>query len=140
MQVVSYIADFAGIISLVLGIVTLRTTVGIRKNLLIRIEKSDFIQVIDSKIANLNSYHDTMTKDEVFYDENLLYKIDMDLDDIIIAYGTILPNYITSQIRKLRAHIKDVCLKDLNNKTAMRDCAKMLHSLASKLAKEKKLL
>lgn len=135
----STVADILGIISFLIGIGTFITTLRIRKKMMVHVEKSDYLKEIDEQVKNLLSYYETMTKDEIF-NSPLLDRIDVDLDDLLIAYGSILPKELVSQIKKARNYIANKCHKNLNDKAVKRELAKQLHSIASKLAKEKKIL
>ena len=139
MNILSIIADIAGILSFLIGVGTLVVALRIRNKILSNVEKSDYIQEIDSHIKNLLSYCETIKKDELYTSE-LLDTIDIALDDLQIAYGTILPKDLSSLIKKLRNHIKFACQKNIKDEVAKRDCAKQLHTIASKLRKEKKVL
>lgn len=133
-------ADILGIISFLIGIGTFITTLRIRKKMLLHVEKSDYIKEIDNQIQDLKSYYDTMRKDDELYNSSLLETIDAKLDDIQIAYDTILPKDLSNLIKKLRNHIKNNCQTSLTNKSAKTECAKQLHTIIAKLAKEKKVL
>lgn len=135
----SVISDIIGVISFLVGTATFVTTLRIRKKIMLHIEKSDYLQEIDNKVKNLISYYETIVKDDV-YNISLLDKIDVDLDDLLIAYGLVLPKDLVGQIKKLRNYIENKCYNNINDKSAKRECAKKLHSIASKLAKEKKML
>ncbi len=136
---ISFIADILGILSFLVGIGTFFTTLRIRKKMIMHVAKSDYRQEIDTQVKNLRSYYETIIKDNI-YTESLLIKLEMELDDLIIAYDAILPKDLTSKMKKLKAHISGKCLKDLNDKQFKIDCAKQIHSIASKLAKEKKII
>lgn len=140
MTYLSTIADVLGILSFLISIPTFFTALGIRKKMMIHVEKTDYLQEIDTQVQNLYSYYDTITKDGVLYNKIILDKVDVSLDDLIIAYETILPKELVSKMKKLRNHIKNKCMKDLSDKNAKSECARQLHTIASKLAKEKKLL
>ena len=139
MNYLSLAADILGIVSFLIGIGTFATTLRIRKKMLLHVEKSDYLQEIDNQVKNLLSYYETITIDNM-YTVTLLDKIDVTLDDLQIAYGSILPKDLSTQIRKLRTHIKQKCYTNLKDQNAKRECAKQLHTIASKLAKEKKVL
>ena len=81
-----------------------------------------------------------MLKDDSLYNEILLQRIDAQLEDIYIAYETILPKKFLSEITKLRNHIKNKCLTDLKGKKAKQECINKIHSIYTRLRKEKKLL
>ena len=139
MEIVAQIADITGILSFLIGILTFITTLRIRSKIRANLEKSDYIKEIDNHVNDLKSYYDTMIKDELYTSE-LLDTIDVTLDDIQILYGSILPKKLSGQIRKLRNFIKNSCQKNLSDKKAKIDCAKQIHTIASKLAKEKRVL
>lgn len=140
MNYVSIIADITGIISFIIGFITFLVTLRIRKKLLQHIEKSDYIQDIDNQVKNLLSYCETINRDEELYTDILLDTIDTNLEDLQIAYETILPKKLSGSIKKLRNLIKQRCYEHLDDKDAKRECAKQLHALATKLNKEKKVL
>lgn len=138
--VLSIVADFAGIISLGLGVVTLIKAVGIKTSLRKQIEKSDYSNDIDNQINELQSYYDTLVKDKSLYSKELLMNLEGQLDDILIGYETILPKKLLNEIRSLISHINKKCQKDLDNEDAKIKCTQDLRKICAKLRKEKKLL
>lgn len=140
LQCLGVVADVFGILSFVLGLVTLAMTVGIKKSLLKHIEKSDYLQDIDAQVAELKSFYDTLLKDDSLYNEILLQRIDAQLEDVYIGYETILPKKFLAEIAKLRNHIKNRCLRNLEDRRAKQDCINQIHSIYTRLRKEKKLL
>ena len=132
-------SDVVSHISIILTIVTLCTTIGIRKSLLAHIEKSDYIEDIDDRIKLLRSYEATIKKDPELCNEALLNYIYDQLDDILISYETILKKKIISQIKTLEKYIDENKKKTLN-KDVKRECQKQLHSICTRLEKEKKVL
>lgn len=139
MNTLSLIADITGIISFIIGLGTFITTLKLRKKIVSHVEKSDYYEEVEAQSKNLLSYCDTINKDNV-YNTDLLDMIDITLDDLVIAYGSILPKDLLSQIKKVRNHIKNKCQKSTNDKEARRECVKQLHRIAVRLLKEKKVL
>ena len=139
LDIISIVADFAGIISFIISICTFVVALRIRRRMLIRVEKASFFNEIDGQVANLLSYYETITTDNV-YNSDLLVKIEVDLEDILIAYSCIIPKEVIAQIKKLRNLIKNKCQVNIHDRNARTECVKQLHSISSKLAKEKKVL
>lgn len=139
MKIVSYAADVLGIISFFISIFTYITTLNIKKKMVAHVEKTDYLNDIDNQVKNLNSYYHTIVDDDV-YNSTLLSKIDADLDDLQVLYSLILPKDLLSCIKKLRKNIENDYHGNLNSTKAKRTCARQLHTIASKLAKEKKVL
>ncbi|MGN0456467.1 MAG: hypothetical protein ACI4F2_06390 [Acutalibacteraceae bacterium] len=139
LQMLGIIADCFGIISLFLGIVTLKMTLGIKESLLRHIEKSDYLRDIDNQIKELISFRETLLKDRL-YNQELLERIDAQLDEIYISYETILPKKLLGEISRLRKHIVEKCLCDLSNNEYKRKCTRDLHTIYTNLKKEKKIL
>ncbi len=139
-ELLSKVADTLGIISAGVGIFTFGTTLRIRKSLLKHTEKRDYMKDIDNKINDLLSYYETLSKDDSLYTLDLLDLIVEKLTDIIILYETILPKKILGDISKLIDHIKKNCCADITNTSAKRECKQKIHSIITKLKKEKGLL
>lgn len=139
-ELLSKFADGIGIISAGIGIFTFGTTLRIRKSLLKHTEKSDYMKDIDNQINKLLSYYEMLSKDESFYTLDLLDLIVENLTDITILYETILPKKVLGDISKLIDHIRKKCCADITNISAKRECKQKIHSIVTKLRKEKGLL
>lgn len=139
-DILGTVADFCGLLSLILGIITLVMAVGIKKSLIKHVEKSAYLNDIDNQIKDLKSFYDTIDKDNSLYNFELLDRIDAQLEDIYISYETILPRKLLAQISKLRNHIQKEYSKNLGDKNFQRECKKQLHCIYIRLGKEKKLL
>ena len=138
--ILSIVADFAGIISLVLGVITLIKAVGIKTSLRKHIEKSDYSNDIDNQINELQSYYDTLVKDKSLYKKELLIGLEGQLDDILIGYETILPKKLLNEIKSLITHINNKCQNHLLDEDAKIKCTQDLRKICAKLRKEKKML
>lgn len=138
-QVFGVVADFVGVFSFIVGGITSFNTFRIKKNLLKHTEKSDYQQDIDAQINEIQSFCDTLKKDQSLYTVELLDLIMEQLSDIEILYETIMPRKIMNDISKLKVHIRKKCYTNLNDEKAKRECRQQLHNINTKLRKEKKV-
>ena len=104
------------------------------------VEKSDYLQDIDNQINELLSYHETLLFDSTLYDIELLQRIDLVLQDILIKYETILPNKFLTEIKELRILIEEKCEVNLQDQDSKQQCILSIKAICSRLEKEKKLL
>lgn len=132
-------ADIISYISMVITIITLCTTVGIRKSLLAHIEKSDYLKDIDNKIKTLRSYEETIEKDTSLCNDALFDFISVQLDDILISYETILNKKIITQIKTLKTFVENNKGERMSENKKI-ECRKQLHAICTRLEKEKKLI
>lgn len=132
-------ADLISYISVVLTVITMLTTMGIRKSLLAHIEKSDYLKDIDNRIKVLRSYEDTIIKDPSLCNDALFDYISVQLDDILISYETILKKKIITQIKELKSFVENNKGTKMND-TKKTECQKKIHAICTRLEKEKKLI
>ena len=132
--------DIVSWIGLLITIGTLLTTVGIKKSLLLYVEKSEYLKDIDNKIIILRSYEETLKKDPTICSATIYDWIIEVLDDILINYGTFLKmKNLKLDIEKLLSLAEEI-KKSKNFEKAACNYQRKLHALCTKLEKEKKLI
>lgn len=148
-DVVSKTADIIGILvgisSLIIGVITLRTTTGIksgiRKSKLITAESSDYAREIDEHISDLEAYRKILL-DGKDIPETLFPMLAVKLGDIETAYETILPQKLRKQINSLVNSIYSYLKpgKTRPTKQMVVTCVSKLGYIITELKKEKKIL
>lgn len=140
-SIIAKIADIVGIVSLIISLVTLSVTRGIRKSMLAHVESSDYRKDIDEQINELDACRKLLIEgtslNDTFYP-----KLIAKLDDIRIAYETILPPKVIKQINNLIKLIGG-SLSDVpppHNQKVIRKCISQLGYVIAELKKEKNIL
>lgn len=133
-------ADFVGIVSFSISVVTLVITSKIRKNMLAHVEKSEYRIEIDEQIGELEAFKALLLEEKALNPDFFL-QLNALLKNINIAYETILPSKLKQKIKDLSALIKD---KLYQNPPYSRDdideCISLLVYVSTELKKEKKVL
>ncbi len=133
------VTNISSWIGLFITIGTLLTTVGIKKSLLLYVEKSEYIKDIDNKITLLRSYEETLKKDATLCTPTLYDWIIEVLDDILINYENFLKRNLGPEIKELiKLAGKNKKVKNIENTAP--SYQRKLHALCTKMEKEKKLL
>lgn len=138
--VVAAVADFAGIIGLVISCVTLRNTKNIQKALISHAEKVEFEQNISKIVTELNSLSDSIHKDDLYTQEildNILDKI----DSLEIYYPTAVAKVkkdITSLKKMTNQAIGKITSQPNHNKRQIAHGLSVLAKKLDKLVKEVK--
>lgn len=131
--------DIVSWIALLITIGTLFTTVGIRKSLLLYVEKSEYLKDIDNRITILRSYEETLKKDYAICGPTIYDWVIEQLDDILINYGNLLKKNLKPDIEELLSLAEESKKTKDVEKTAS-NYQRKLHALCTKLEKEKKLI
>ena len=132
--------DIASWIALLITIGTLFTTVGIKKSLLLYVEKSEYLKDIDNRIMILRSYEETLKKDSAICGSTIYDWVIEQLDDILINYGTFLKRKnLKLDIEELLS-LAEKSKKSTDLEKAASNYQRKLHALCTKLEKEKKLI
>ena len=131
--------DVVSWIALLITIGTLLTTVGIKKSLLLYVEKSEYLKDIDNRIMLLRSYEETLKKDSAVCGTTIYDWVIEQLDDILINYGNLLKKNIKPDIEELLS-LAEESKKAKDIEKAANSYQRKLHALCTKLEKEKKLI
>ena len=137
---VGHFADFAGIISLIISIITLKLASGIRSSMLERIEKKSFEDSAETLIDGLSSYRKMLSKDAEIINDDFYKNVHDTLIEILDDYRTILPHEIKGKIKRLDKRISCYLKKKNKPNDFGRVCSDRLHSIISDLRKERGLL
>lgn len=141
-ETVSIVADVAGIISLVISLITLLLTARIRKSLLSHVEASIYREDIDEQIRDLEAVHDLLLSskaaDESF-PSSFFTELICKLNEIQIAYETILKRKVIKEITSLMSLTSTMESKPPDQKQ-ISNCTKQLNTVIVELKKEKKIL
>jgi len=141
--IISRIADVLGILAFGISVCTLITTRGIRKSMLAHVESSDYRKAIDRQISELEAYRKILiertTQDvsDVFFN-----KLAVMLEDIGMAYETILPKNVLKKINGLIEHIRNKLNSTSKNrgKNDIDKCVSLLGYVIVELKKEKEII
>lgn len=118
---------------------TLFTTVGIKRSLLLYVEKSDYLEDIDNRIKVLRSFEETLKKDAAICGTTVYDWTIEQLDDILINYENLLKKNIVPEIRELIDLAEQS--KTANDALAAANTfQRKLHALCTRMEKEKKLI
>lgn len=132
---VSTVSSFAGIASLVLGIITMINTLRINKKLLQQIEGNNFLAYAKESIDKFRSYHESIKGDGI-YNEQILLKIQEDIDELTINYSSIFSQKLRTEIRKLE-NLTETGIKRLSDKEVKNMICRDLNKLTTMLEKLK---
>ena len=132
-------ADLAGIISLVISIVTLVLASGIRKSMLRHIEKTDYLQDIDRQLTELQASYESLIDKAIPTDATSFTLLKSKLEVIPIWYEVILSKKVMQRVIAL-IDLVEKCKSNLSDTKTIQTCASQLHILILMLEKEKKLL
>lgn len=133
-------ADFAGIASLAISVVTLVNTSKIRKNMLAHVEKSEYKIEIDEQISELEVFKSLLVEGNSL-NHNFFLQLNVLLGNINIAYETILPNKLRQKIKDLSGLIRDKLYKEPPySSNDIDECISLLVYISAELKKEKKVL
>ena len=141
--ILSRAADILGVLAFLISVCTLLVARGIRKSMLAHVESSDYRKQIDQQISELEAYK------KILLEENgsdispkIFTKLAAMLEDIKIAYETILPRPVLRKISNLIEHIRN----NLNlttghvTKQDIEKCISSLTYVVAELKKEKEML
>lgn len=136
------LSNIATIIALFISIITLFLASGIRKSMLQRIERADFLEKSESYIASLLAFRNMFYDDKDIVSDKHYRNILKTLIEIIDDYKNLLPWKEKHKIKSLRRRItRYLKLKeDKKPDTFGTDCADSLHSISTDLTKERRLL
>lgn len=132
-------ADLAGIISLIISIVTLVLASGIRKSMLRHIEKTDYLQDIDRQLTELQASYESLIDKDIPSDATSFTLLKSKLEVIPIRYEVILSKKVMQRVIAL-IDLVDKCKSNVSDVKTIQNCASQLHILILMLEKEKKLL
>lgn len=132
-------ADLAGIISLIISIVTLVLASGIRKSMLRHIEKTDYLQDIDRQLTELQASYESLIDKDIPSDATSFTLLKSKLEVIPIRYEVILSKKVMQRVIAL-IDLVDKCKSNVSDVKTIQKCASQLHILILMLEKEKKLL
>lgn len=125
-------ADLAGIISLIISIVTLVLASGIRKSMLRHIEKTDYLQDIDRQLTELQASYESLIDKDIPSDATSFTLLKSKLE-------VILSKKVMQRVIAL-IDLVDKCKSNVSDVKTIQNCASQLHILILMLEKEKKLL
>lgn len=131
--------NIASWIGMAITLWTLFTTVGIKRSLLLYVEKSDYLKDIDDRIKLLRSYEETLKKDAAICGTTVYDWTIEQLDDILINYENLLKKNIVPEIRELI----DLAEQSKTSNDALGSAntfQRKLHALCTRMEKEKKLI
>lgn len=134
------LANIATIIALFISIITLFLASGIRKSMLRKIEKADFLEKSESYIANLMACRNMFYEDKEIVSDKHYRNILKELTEIIDDFRNLLTWKEKHKINTFRRQVTRY-LKNNRRPTKFVDyCADSLHSIYTDLRKEKKML
>lgn len=135
LELVGIASSFASIISLVIGIITVKNTARIKDGLLRQVEANSFMGSVEEYIQNLQSYHDTIV-DEKLYNESVLLRIVETLDELQISYSLVFSKELLSDITKMNS-IYTECTNDIQNNEKKNEYLRALNVIITRLKKLK---
>lgn len=135
-------ANIATIIALFISIITLFLASGIRKSMLQKIERADFLEKSEAYIASLLAFRNMFYDDKDFVSDKHYRNILKKLTEIKNDYKNLLTWKEKQKIESLRRRItKYLNLKeDKKPESFGTDCADSLYSISTDLTKERRLL
>lgn len=92
-EIFSRVVDCVGVVSLVISIMTLCVTRGIKKSRLVHVEASDYRKDIDAQVHDLDACRKILIEGKQI-DVQFFFRLIACLDDVSIAYETILPTKV----------------------------------------------
>lgn len=141
--ILSRAADILGVLAFLISVCTLFVARGIRKSMLAHVESSDYRKQIDQQISELEAYKNILLEENGSdINPKIFTKLAATLEDIKIAYETILPRPVLRRISSLIEHIRN----DLNltaghaSKQDIEKCISSLTYVVVELKKEKEIL
>lgn len=136
---IGHVADFAGIISFWISVVTLCLAGSIRKAMLEKIERKLFQDNAERQINLLASYRKMLSKDPEILNDKFYTWVHDALIEIMDDYRNILPREIKRKIKglnkKVTHYLNDPDAKNEKNFNA--ECKDLLHAIISALRKER---
>lgn len=141
--IISKLADILGIVAFVISVCTFITTRGIRKSMLAHVESSDYRKAIDQQINELEAYRIILIE-RAAQDANDVFftKLTVVLEDISIAYETILPKRVLKKINDLIELIRNELnpISGYRSKKDVDKCISLLSYIVAELKKEKGII
>lgn len=141
--ITSRLADILGIVAFAISVCTLIITRGIRKSMLAHIESSDYRKAIDQQISELEAYRTILIERSVQEPHNIFFtKLTVILEDISIAYETILPKRVLKATSRLIELIRNKMnsADGYKNKQNVDKCISLLGYVVAELKKEKEII
>ncbi len=139
-EILSFSADIAGIISLLISIATLLLASGIRSSISKQVEKNDYMRDIDDQLIELTASYESLLDGKIAIDDEFYDLILHKLEVFPIRYERILKSKIVKEINALIDYIECMCKRNPSEKRHRQECASKLHRLILILEKEKKVL
>lgn len=133
-------ANIATIVALLISVITLCLARGIRKSMLQRIERTDFLKRSESYIASLDAFRKMFYEDKDIISDKLYKKILKTLTEILDDYKNMLPWKEKTKIQLFRKRITRYLKSAKKPKEFDIECANSLNSISTDLRKESKLL
>lgn len=126
-------------ISLAYGIITFQRTGRIDSQLKLHIEGKDFLENVSESIQNLQSYHDTITQDNI-YNNKILLQVRETIDDLLINYSLVLSTNpdISSEMKRLNDDLYKKCTLQMKTGLYKDDYVHTLNKIITRLKKLKK--
>ncbi len=149
-DILSRVADVIGVISfgvgtgsLIISVVTWKNTRNIKKAMINHVEKSEFLDQIETQIDELNVYRSLLIeqkKEEL--NDALFLRIETSLADIRVAYKGLLDKELINKIENLREYIKtNLYGKEYPyKKHVLERCVTVLSEVVGELKKERKII
>ncbi len=138
---VAPLANIATIIALVISIITLCLASGIRKTMLQKIERADFLEKSEAYIASLMAYRNMFYDDKEIITDKQYLNILKTLTEIKDDYANLLTLKEKRKIKSFRKRIiRYLKANQKKPESFGTDCADALHSIYTDLSKERRLL
>lgn len=141
-EIISIVADIAGLISLIISFATLLLTARIRRSLLFHVEASVYRQDIDQQTRDLEAIYMLLLQEPGkggAFPASFFTDLACRLDEIKIAYATILTRKVTREITSLISLVSAMESKG-SDRQQVSQCAKQLNAIVVRLKKEKNML
>ncbi len=136
MKTIGVIADFAGIISLVITAITFVFTTKIKRSVQIYADKTDYQKESKEVITTLEVFCETLLESDSDVNPKFFFAIWKSLDDISILYENAIPSKLRKDIDRLKESVdsdKQILTKDYKG------YAKQLSSIITRLKKIQKM-
>lgn len=141
--IISRAADVVGVVGFLVSVCTFFTARRIRKSMLAHVESSDYRKAIDQQIGELEAYQAVLVEGTLEEAGDAFFsKLASALENIYIAYETILPKRVLRNTNKLIEFIRNnlsLATRKANKKDIDK-CISLLNYTVTELKKEKKII
>jgi len=140
-SIVSKAADILGIAACAISVCTLLVTRGIRSSMIAYVERADYRDKIDDRIADLESYRKLLVDRTIQEEKRIFFsRLAGMASDISIEYETILPKYVLRRTKRLKTRARKLAITAVYSNKDIERCISLLGYIIIELKKEKAII